>query len=204
MKIVVFGATGGTGLQVVSQAVAAGHTVTAVVRRDGAVDASDGLRVVVADFDEARAMDDAIRGQDAVISALGTQEKGPVSVCTHGVTAIVAAMHRMAVTRLVAVSAFGARETRGRSLYSVAVWASLKEKMLDKEAMEAIVEVSGLDWTIVRPPALTRGAPTGRYRTGVDVPIRIWSRISRADLAAFLLTEVATPAFVGQLPRIAA
>jgi putative NADH-flavin reductase len=204
MRLVVFGATGGTGAHVVAQAVAEGHEVTAVVRDPQRLAPVDGLRVATAAFEQASALDDAVHGRDAVISALGTDAKGPVSVCTDGMTAIVGAMRRTGVRRLVAVSAHGARETHDRSLYSLAVWASLREKMLDKERMEAVVEASGLDWTVVRPPALSDGARTGDYRTGTRLPVRIWSRISRADLAEFLLAEAAAPRFTGAFPRIAA
>jgi len=208
MRIVVFGASGGTGREVVAQAGAAGHEVTAVVRRAGSLgstqDGAERMRVVVAGFDDSAALDDVVRGQEAVISALGTNEKGPVRVCTEGTEAIVAAMHGNGVGRLVAVSAFGAQETHDRSLYSRAVWASLPDKMRDKETMEAVIEASGLDWTIVRPPALSQGRGTGTYRTGTDLTVRLWSRISRADLASFLIAEVETPAFVGAFPRIAA
>ena len=125
MKIVVFGASGGTGRQVVAQAVALGHEVTAVVRRVAAMEGSERLRLVVAGLDEHSALDGALRGQDAVISALGAHENGPVRVCADGSAAIVAAMHRAGVTRLVAMSAYGTRETRHRSLYSWAVWAKV-------------------------------------------------------------------------------
>ena len=204
MRLVVFGATGGTGAHVVAQAVAGGHEVTAVVRDPRRLTPVDGLRVVTATFDRTSALDDAVRGRHAVISALGTDSRGPVSVCTDGMTAIVEAMRRTGVRRLVAVSAHGARETHDRSLYSLAVWAALREKMLDKERMEAVIEASGLDWTVVRPPALSDGARTGRYRTGTDLPVRLWSRVSRPDLAEFLLAEAAEPQFTGEFPRIAA
>jgi len=203
MKLVVFGATGGTGSQVVEQAVAGGHEVTVVVRDPSRLAPMQGVRVVTAGFDRPDLLDEAVREQDAVISALGTNAKGPVRVCTDGVTEIVGSMQRTGVHRLVTVSAYGARETHDRSLYSLALWASVREKMLDKERMEAVIEASGLDWTIVRPPALTDGARSGRYRTGTDLPIRIWSRISRADLAEFLIAEAATPSFPAGFPRIA-
>ncbi|MBW0102308.1 NAD(P)-dependent oxidoreductase [Pseudonocardia sp. KRD291] len=207
MKVVVFGATGGTGSHVVEQAVAGGHEVT-VVARDPARLAersrAAGVRVVTAGFDRSELLDAAVHGQDAVISALGTNGKGPVSVCTDGLVAITGSMQRSGVRRLVVVSAHGARETHDRSLYSLALWAALKEKMLDKERMEAVVESSGLDWTIVRPPTLTDGAHSGRYRTSTDLPIRLWSRISRADLAEFLLAETASSSFPAAYPRIAA
>ncbi len=111
MKIAVFGAIGDTGRQVVAYAAYAGHDVTAVVRRAG----SDRIRVVMADVTRPNALGDTVRGQSAVISALGTRKKGAVSVCTDGVTAIVAAMRHTEVRRLVVVSVYDARETHDRS-----------------------------------------------------------------------------------------
>ena len=145
-----------------------------------------------------------VRNQDAVISALGTAAKGPVSVCTDGVRAIIGAMSRTGVRRLVAVSAHGAADSHDRSLYSRVLWATLADKMRDKETMEEAIRASELDWTIVRPPALKNRSGTGRYRTGTDLKIRLTSWISRADLADFLLREATTPAYLREAPRIAA
>ena len=204
MNIVVFGATGGTGRAVVEQAVRAGHQVTAVVRHAGSLAETPGLRVaVVPDWDRPVELDQAVRGQDAVISALGTAAKGPVSVCTDGVRAIIGAMSRTSVRRVVVVSAHGAGESHDHSLYSLALWATLADKMRDKEAMEDLVRASDLDWTIVRPPALKDRPRTSSYRTGTEVKIRLTSWISRADLADFLLREATAPAYLRQAPRIA-
>jgi putative NADH-flavin reductase len=166
VNIVVFGATGGTGQETVAQAVAAGHQVTAVVRRAGALQERSGLRVVVVpDLDRADQVDGAVKDQDVVISALGTNAKGPVTVCTDGVRSIIGAMSRTGVHRLIAVSAHGAAETHDHSLYSLALWAALADKMRDKEAMERLIRASALQWTIVRPSALRDKPYTGRYRT---------------------------------------
>ena len=198
MNIVVFGATGGTGQETVAQAVAAGHQVTAVVRRTGPLQERSGLRVVVVpDLDRADQVDGAVKDQDVVISALGTNAKGRVTVCTDGVRSIIGAMSRTGV-------AHGAAETHDHSLYSLALWAALADKMRDKEAMERLIRASALQWTIVRPSALRDKPYTGRYRTGTDLKIRLTSAIPRADLADFLLRETVTPAYVHQLPRIAA
>jgi len=202
MRIVVFGATGGTGSQVVRQALAAGHEVTAVIRRSGALAAQQRLQVVVGALDEMDVVENAVRGQDVVISALGTDRKGPTTVCTDAIGVILKAMRTQHVGRLLVVSAYGAAETHDRSLYSRLLWAMKGDSMRDKETMEALVRDSGVDWTIVRPPALTNGPPTGAYRTGTDLRIGLRSRISRADLADFLLRETAAPAFTGLAPRI--
>lgn len=107
------------------------------------------------------------------------------------------------VHRLVVVSAHGAAESHDRSLYMLAVWAMQRHKMLDKERMEELIRASSVDWTVVRPPALTEGPRTGAYRTGTELPIRITSNISRADLANFLLREAVEGRFDRQAPRIA-
>lgn len=204
MRIAVFGATGATGREVVQQAVAAGHEVTALVRRPGGLVAHDRLRIVVGGLDGQDGVDSVIAGQDAVISALGTTEKGPVTVCTDGVQAILTAMIAHTVRRLVVVSAHGAADSHDRSLYVLAVWAGVAAKMRDKEHMEALIRAADVDWTIIRPPALSTGPRTGSYRTGTDLKIRLRSRISRADLADFALREVTDPSYLGQTPRIAA
>jgi len=205
VNLVVFGATGGTGGAVVEQAVRAGHKVTAVVRRAGSLDETPGPRVVVLPaWDRAADLDLAVRDQDAVISALGTAAKSPVSVCTDGVRAIMGAMSRTGVRRLVAVSAHGAADSHDRSLYSRVLWATLADKMRDKETMEEAIRASDLDWTIVRPPALKNRPGTGNYRTGTDLKIRLTSWISRADLADFLLRVATAPAYIREAPRIAA
>jgi len=205
MRIVVFGATGGTGQEAVAQALAAGHQVTAVVRRSGTLQQRPDLQIVVVpDLDRPDLVDRAVSDHDVVISALGTNAKGPVSVCTDGIRSILEAMSRSGVRRLIAVSAYGAADTHNGSLYSLALWATRADKMRDKEAMERLIQASALDWTIVRPPALRNKPPTGRYRTGTDLKIRLTSAIPRADLADFLLREATTPSYVHQFPRIAA
>lgn len=204
MKVAVFGATGGTGSQVVQQALGAGHDVTAVVRRPGALAEADRLRVVVGSLDDKNVVEDAVRGQHVVISALGSNQKGPVTVCTDAAAAILDAMSTHGVRRLVAVSAYGAADSRDHSLYCLAVWASVGNKIRDKEAMEALIGAADVEATIVRPPALGTGPHTRAYRTGTDLRIGVTSRISRADLADFLLSEAVSPAYTGRAPRIAA
>lgn len=205
MKIVVFGATGGTGREIVAQGLAAGHHVTAVVRRPDALQARPGLQVaVIPDLDDADLVEDAVSGNDVVISALGTNARGPVSVCTDGIRSTLGAITRTGVRRLIVVSAHGAAETHDGSLYSRMLWAMMAHKMRDKEEMEALIRASDVDWTIVRPPALTNRPRTGNYRVGADLRMRLTSAISRADLADFLLREATAPTYVHQTPRIAA
>ncbi|MFD0733684.1 NAD(P)-dependent oxidoreductase [Planotetraspora mira] len=205
MKIVVFGATGGTGRETVTLGLAAGHHVTAVARRPEALQARPGLQIaVVPDLTNTEMVDDVIGGRDVVISALGTNARGPVSVCTDGVRSILGSMTRTGVRRLIVVSAHGAAESNDGSLYARMLWAMLGHKMRDKDEMEKLIRASTVDWTIVRPPALRNKPHTGVYRTSTDLKIRLTSAISRADLADFLLREATTPAYLHQAPRIAA
>lgn len=204
MRIAVFGATGATGRHVVDQALEAGHEVTALVRDPATLSVRHHrLEVLVGDVERARSVEDVVRGQHAVISALGTnQRRGSVSVTSDGARAILTAMEDHDVRRLVVVSAHGAAESRDRSLYVLAVWATQGHKMRDKDRMEELIRASDVDWTIVRPPALTDGPRTGAYRTGTDLPVRITSKISRADLAEFLLREAVEEAYVREAPTI--
>ena len=125
-------------------------------------------------------------------------------VCADGIDAILAAMTRAGVRRLIAVSAHGAADSRDHSLYCLALWAALPHKMRDKEQMEQAIQTSGTDWTIVRAAALNDKPYTGRYRTGTDLRIRLTSAVGRADLGDFLVRESTEPSYAGQLPRIAA
>jgi uncharacterized protein YbjT (DUF2867 family) len=99
-----------------------------------------------------------------VISALGSQERGKVTICADGMRAILEGMQRAGVQRLLAVSAHGAAETHDWSLYALAVWAKIAAKMRDMEAMEELIRASDTDWTIVRPPRLTDGPNTVIFR----------------------------------------
>ncbi|GAB4087037.1 SDR family oxidoreductase [Myceligenerans cantabricum] len=187
----------------VSTALEHGHEVAALVRRAGAFEPREGLTEVVwTDLADQQTLARAFTGADAVISALGGAEKGPTSVCTDAMRSAVPAMGSAGVSRLVVVSAHGVLESRDRSLYSLATWAGVAERLKDKESMEPLVTGSDLDWTIVRPPALTDSRATGRYEVGDRLPIRLWHSISRADLAAFVVGEATDPRFVRGYPRI--
>jgi putative NADH-flavin reductase len=202
-QIAVLGATGATGRHVVSAALQRGHHVVALVRRAGTFPPREHLSEVtwpeVTDVD---ALTRALPGANVVISALGGADKGPTTVCTDGIRSAVTAMKATGVSRLIALSAHGVLETHDKSLYSTAVWANVAERMRDKESMEPLITASGLDWTIVRPPKLSDHDAIGKYRAGTDLPIRLWSSIGRADLAAFLLDEAETPRYIHAYPRI--
>jgi putative NADH-flavin reductase len=193
MKLTVFGATGGTGRQVVDQALDAGHLVRAVVRDPTKLDVDrTALEVVVADVMDPGALVDAVRDRDAVISAIGSRAgRAPTTVCADSARSIVEAMHRAGSKRLVVVSGTGPfDEGQGpgmRYLLKPLAGLFLKHVFADMVAMEAVVRASGLDWTIVRPPRLTDKPFTGRYRTRYEADLPHNFTVSRADVAHLIL-----------------
>ncbi len=205
MNLAIFGATGGTGRHLVEQALAAGHHITVLVRTPTAVaEQHERLRIVQGDVRQAHQVAAVVDGQDAIVSALGPHERGPVSLCTEAMTNILAAMTRHGVRRLVALSAYGARESHDGGLYTLLLWRIQKEKMRDKERMEDLIARSAVEWTVVRPSALTKGPRTAHYHTGVGLRMGLTSRISRADVAAFMLRQVAGTAYLRMSPAITA
>ena len=97
------------------------------------------LSLVQGDVRDRARVETVVAGQDAVLSALGTNQRGPVSVCTDGIQRILTAMTRSHVRRLLVVSAYGAAESHHRDLYNLLLWTLLKEKMMDKERMEELI-----------------------------------------------------------------
>ncbi|NLU72463.1 SDR family oxidoreductase [Streptomyces sp. HNM0575] len=208
MRFTVFGATGGTGRQLVQQALDAGHEVTAVVRDPARLpvkqETSARLEVVTAGVTDPEALVPAVRGRDAVLSALGAPSNKGAGIASAGTRAIVAAMKEGGVRRYVGVSAapvvaWGEGETLlFRTVAVPLVRRVFRQVYADLAVMEDVVRASGLDWTLVRPPKLTDAAAKGTYRqvTGGNVPRG--HSVPRADLAAAILAMVEDPATVGQ------
>ncbi|MDM5181171.1 NAD(P)H-binding protein [Massilia sp. DJPM01] len=199
MKLAMFGATGATGRHLVEQALQAGHEVRALVRNaDAWSGAHPRLQIIAGTFAQPAIVGDVVRGADAVISVLGPRKGDASAVCTGGMRSIVQAMNAAGVQRLVALSAYGASETRNASLFIRFVRKLIAAKMRDKDGMEALVRDSALDWTLVRPPMLTDGARRGGYRAGTGLMPGIAGRLSRADLAAFMLQEAGEGSYIRQ------
>jgi putative NADH-flavin reductase len=208
LKVVLFGASGGTGREVVRQALAQGHAVTAFVRDPVklAIEHS-GLTVVKGDVADYAAVERAVRDQDAAIVALGAStllKRDPTLV--DGVRCIASTMQRTGVRRLVYLSFLGVRGGRSQLSFlgrTIVAPLLLRNVVADHEAKEAIVRQSGLDWTIVRPPRLTNGPPTAAYRSGEDIEARaIVPAISRADVAHFMLKQLTDDAYRHKAPGL--
>ncbi|HKD89880.1 MAG TPA: NAD(P)H-binding protein [Streptosporangiaceae bacterium] len=205
MRLTIFGATGGTGICLVEQALAAGHDVTAVVRDPARLTVSTPspalaarLQVVTADVMDPAAIVPAVAGADAVLTAIGPRGAGVTTVSQDSVRSIIAAMQKAGALRLLTVSGSIVAD-EGESPYLRLIKPLVRRTFLrhvcaDMRAAEAEIEASEMDWTIMRPPRLTAGPVTGRYRTSIDSGLPRSLTVSRADLAAYMLAAIADPA----------
>jgi putative NADH-flavin reductase len=208
MRVVVFGATGGTGRELVGQALAQGHQVTAFVRSVSRLSPrSRDTHVVQGDVSDPAAVAGAIEDQNAVLCALGAAT--PLHhdrTLIDGMRHIVGAMESSGTRRLVYLSFLGVRDGRtqlsvlGRFVVAPLV---LRTVVADHEEKERIIRQSGLDWIIVRPPRLTYGPSRGQYRHGVNIrATSLIPRISRADLADFMLRQLSDNTYLCKAPAV--
>jgi putative NADH-flavin reductase len=205
VKLAIFGATGKTGLELVKQALEQGHVVTAFVRDPARMAIADErLTLVIGDVFDADSVGPAVRGQDAVICALGAGSSlKKTTVRTAGTSNIISSMHKHGVERLLVVTAMGVGESwRTLSLLNKVFFAVLlRSAREDHEAQESVVKESGLDWTLIRPSGLTDTPRTGVYDVGVSIPATT-SRIARADVADLILKEVEQNVLIGKAVTI--
>jgi len=194
-RILVLGATGGTGRHVVQQAVDAGLEVSVLVRDPAKLSSlHPRVRVHVGDvLGEASVLATAVANQDAVISTLGVGRSFKSGrLISRSAPALVAAMQAQGVRRLIFTSAFGVGATHRDTplLPRVFIATLLRDVYADKQDGEAVIQASSLDWTIVYPVGLTDGPRTGAYRVGERLALSGFPRIARADVAEFLLRQV--------------
>ena len=188
-NIAVIGSTGRTGRLVLDEGVRRGHSMTAFTRRPDTLAGVRGLKSVV--HGDGRSLEDmrrAVRGQDAVISIVVSEGRGPTTVMSDVTRAELDAMREAGVRRLVSVSVSAIEGRRPWILINLVRWI-LRKPYADFARMERLITSSLVDWTIVRPPYPSNRRKTGRVRTqvgGKDLS-RGPYHISRADLAATLV-----------------
>jgi uncharacterized protein YbjT (DUF2867 family) len=203
-KVLVVGATGRTGQELVQQAVAAGHEVTALCRDPSKLSAPAGVRAAQGDVKDAASLGSAVSGQDAVLYAVGSNKSSPPGIRAEGVRNVIAAMKEQGVRRLIVLSAFGAGDSKGEGgfVYSkIIAKLFIKDVLADQDAMEAEVVKSGLDYTLVRPTRLTKKPAAGKWSVIFEGG-KASSTISRADTAAFMLQQLGDSTYVGKAPGI--
>jgi putative NADH-flavin reductase len=208
MNVLVFGASGGTGRELVKQALAQGHSVTAFVRDPTTFDSKHPhLKVVQGDVADYASVERAVQNQDAALCALGSSsplKRDPTLIA--GVRHIIEAMENAGVQRFIYLSFLGVRDGRNQlsflGKYIVAPLV-LRSVVADHEAKERLIKGSRLQWTIVRPPRLTNGQRTGAYRSGERIAANsIIPTISRADVADFMLKQLADDTYLHRAPGV--
>ncbi|MFD5142939.1 NAD(P)-dependent oxidoreductase [Streptomyces sp. NPDC058401] len=199
MRITVFGASGSVGALLVPEALRRGHEVVAVTRDPAHIKLRHPhLTVAVAELNDPPALGKALAGAGAAIITLGDP------VCDTGTRAVLAAMRNTGVERVEVLTGFGAsaisRRRLGPGMRGVvgAVRLLVRTGFRAKERQDAYVRASGLTFTIVQPPTLTYGPATGTYRHGDYRGASILGKISRADLAAFMLDNLEQDRYVDQ------
>ena len=207
MKVLVFGASGKTGREVVGQALARGYTVTAFVRETARLPlAHANLRLITGDITNQKAVARVVYGQTAIISTLGVGR--PLThdpAVIEGIRTIARAAEHASIERLLYLSFIGVNESRDAAGFMLRQLAAtlLRHEVADHEAKEATIVESLVDWTIVRPPKLTNGRLTAAYRVGEDIRARSpLPMISRADVADFMLRQLTDAAFIRKAVRI--
>ncbi len=194
MKIAIFGSTGGTGRELVKQALELGHEVTAFARSPEKLDdlKHKNIRIVKGDVVNYADVEKAVAGQEAVLSALGSPTlKAGDRTLSDGTKNIIEAMEADGVKRFVCETSLGVGDSHGQPGFiftQIVIPLFLKNAFADKEIQEKDIKESNLDWIIVRPGGLTNGEKTGAYRHGSDKDIS--GRISRADVAEFMLKHL--------------
>ncbi len=206
MKILIVGATGGTGRILVERTLGQGHEVTALARNPDAVAADDHRpRVLRGNALDAATVSAAVEGQEAVLSALGTRSTKPTTLFSASTANLIGAMHEHGVRRLVCLTGIGTGDSKGHGglLYDrILLPFVLKNVYEDKDRQEALIRDSGLDWIIVRPARLTDGPATDDYRAFLgDEPYKA-ATVSREDVAAFMLAQLQDDRYVHQTPVV--
>ncbi|WP_255372981.1 NAD(P)-dependent oxidoreductase [Chitinophaga sp. YR573] len=210
MKLIIFGATGGTGRHLVEQALSGGHEVTAFVRDPSKIEIRHPrLRTCKGDVMDYAAVEQAIQGHEAVLSSLGSPANKIGTIRSAGTLNIIKAMKKAGIQRFICQTSLGygdSRETLNRTPFYfkyLIVPFILKKGFADHALQEEYIRQSRLDWVIVRPGNLTDNARTGNYRHGFPANDKnIQVKISRADVADFMLKQLSDNTYLHHTPGI--
>jgi putative NADH-flavin reductase len=198
MRLAIFGASGGTGLLLTERALAAGHSVSALVRDPSKFPFASNVRMVKGDAFTPSAIAATLEGADAVLSALGARSLKRDDVLERAVPLIVKEMQEARISRLIVLGSSGALDSALDKQPGYKRWlienilykTMLKWPVASQRAQYAELAKSGLDWTMVMPPMLTNTGATGKVRVDGDALPRDGARISRADVADFMMAQL--------------
>ena len=208
MKITVIGASGGVGSHAVGRALADGHWVRAAVRNPDNVKIQHGrLDVVACEARDPASVSAAVRGADAVLCTVGADSNASTTLYSTSAENILRAMTEHGVHRLVFLSNFGVLDEQSTDWRSAAllflVRRVIRDTLTDHRRALDVMRRCDLQWTAVRPMALTDAPSLGRYRVAMEgLPARGW-RIARADVAEFMLKQLHDDRYVRKVPALA-
>ena len=207
MKLIIFGSTGSTGRQVVTQALEQGHDVAAFARSPEKLDQKhEKLQVIKGNVLDFASVERAIQGQDIVLCTLGLPPKDKNNLRANGTKNIIRAMEKTGVKRFICQSSHGvgdSDDTLPFLMKYLIVPFILRRAFADHEIQENYIKESQLDWIIVRPVALTDGEHTGSYQHGFTADNKtVTFKISRADTADFMLKQLAENNYLRRTPSI--
>ncbi len=208
MKLIVFGASRGVGRSLTEFALAEGHRVTAVVRSPANLELShESLEVIAGDVTDAESVRRCLRGHEVIFCTVGADKRGATTLYSSAARNISSAMEDLEVRRLVFLSNFGVLGEKGSGARTAVVTflAKLTLRPVLEDHRRALDELQTHDfeWIAVRPMILTDGARTGEYRVIMDGLPKGGARISRGDVADFMLKQVASNEYVNRIPAIA-
>ncbi len=208
MKITVFGATGDTGKQIVEQALTAGYEVVAYARNTSKLNVShEHLTVIQGELYDETLIETAVKGADAVLSALGPRGGSKNKPLTQGMQNIIGAMKKQGVRRLIVTSTLSAKDSKDKPDFRTKVMVNLVKTTMHM-AYEDIVNVaetvraSDLEWTIVRLALLTNKPKSGKVKVGYVGTGKVGTKISRADIADFMLKQIEDTKYLREAPAI--
>ncbi|MUL39411.1 NAD(P)-dependent oxidoreductase [Gloeocapsopsis dulcis] len=207
MKLLVFGSTGSIGRQVVEQALEQGHMVTAFARDPAKLDIKHAhLKITQGDVMDLASVEKAVQGQDAVLCVLGSGGERKGTTRSEGTRQIIRAMEKAGIRRFICQTTLGAGDSWGNLNFFwkyIMFGTLLRDVFADHERQESYVKQSHLDWTIIRPGAFVDGNRTGKYRhgfPGTDKTSKL--KISRADVADFILKQLADDSYLNKTPSV--
>jgi len=207
MKLIIFGSTGGTGSQLLSQALENGHDVTAFARSPEKLELDHPrLRLFKGDVLDLASVEQAAQGQDAVLCSLGAPAMNKKEIRSNGTKNIIHAMEKTGVRRFVCQSGLGCGDSRSLLPfhYKYLIFPlMLRYVYADHEIQERVIRESKLEWTIIRPAVLTNGKHTNSYWHGIEVADKpLTLKISRADVAGFMLKQLEDDTYLKKAPSI--
>jgi len=208
MKLAIFGATGETGKQLVKQVLEQGNKVIAYVRNPSKLNIKhEFLTIIHGELTEKTAIEHAMSGVDAVISVLGPRGGSKSKPITQGMQNIILAMEKNNVHRLIISSTLSLSDPEDLPDFKSRVLIGLI-KLINRAAYEEIINVgkvvesSDLDWTIISLPLLNNNSKSGKVKVGYLGRKEVGLKISRADIADFILKQVQDTKYIGKAPAI--